>query len=458
MPRVTQDQVKDVARAQQAQQLQVTQAQAAAPARFAEQRAAQDERLRGVEAANPAQRKAVEELVDGQRDLLDRLQKDERRLIEQASEAAGRPGAGREATQAVAAAIDRINALHGAGKGIKRMDDEVRSAAADRNLDARRVDELRLQQDGLAAQLDRAVSAAEKALEAAAPARRDAEAGNAKASRELLDQAREAEQRITEKVQRASERAPSERVTNAADRALQAVESARKEAQALGDRPDAGGAEATQRAERVNRDVAERERELALAVAMDAFERRLSDNADVARLWEQAARGRSDFKSAREAFWNLVNNDRGAEARAVREMMELAGFQTHAGTSRAPTMQIEQYAAQREQDRRRVQADLTLSIDHADAQARGGAKLAAENLRFMTARDNSMRGARFDQQDKEIGARHGEQGKRVFDDMTKAEQREREAFRERVGMEEVLEERARARKEQELEEAARRAS
>jgi hypothetical protein len=171
-----------------------------------------------------------------------------------------------------------------------------------------------------------------------------------------------------------------------------------------------------------------------LKAAQEAFAGRLSDTPALKQLWERAANGRTSFPSARAEFWRLVNNDTGPDAQAVRDILHTAGFDTHPGTSNAPTLDVDGYEAVRPEDANRVRADLMLSIDHVNAQAHGGAKLDASNLRFLSTRDNSTRGARYDENDRLIGVERDADGNRItpFPEMTSEERRERELFRERV--------------------------
>jgi hypothetical protein len=136
----------------------------------------------------------------------------------------------------------------------------------------------------------------------------------------------------------------------------------------------------------------------------------------------------------------LVNDDPSPEAQAVRDLLHAAGFDTYPGTSNAASLRLPDYEAVRPEDANRVIADLKLSIDHVDAQARGGDKLKASNLRFLSTRDNSTRGHRYDEDDRLIGVDRDADGKRLtpFPEMTNEERRERQLFRERVlaGLEE----------------------
>jgi hypothetical protein len=171
-----------------------------------------------------------------------------------------------------------------------------------------------------------------------------------------------------------------------------------------------------------------------LTASREAFAGRFAETDALRDLWERAAADRSSFPSAREEFWRLVNNDSSPDAQAVRELLHVAGFETHTGTANAPTLHVEGYEAVRAEDANRVRADLTLSIDHIDAQAHGGERLKASNLRFLSTRDNSTRGARHDASDRLIDAEYDEAGNRIspFPEMSNEDQRERELFRERV--------------------------
>jgi hypothetical protein len=169
-----------------------------------------------------------------------------------------------------------------------------------------------------------------------------------------------------------------------------------------------------------------------IPTAQEAFSGRFSDTPGIEHLWDRAAKDQSSFAEARKEFWRLVNNDDAPDAEAVRELLHSAGYETHTGTTNAPTMQLESYEAVRPEDTNRVRADLTLSIDHVDAQSRGGEKLKAENLRFMSVRDNSTRGAHYDTGDRPVDIDYDADGQRIFPGMSSQEQRERELFRERV--------------------------
>jgi hypothetical protein len=134
-----------------------------------------------------------------------------------------------------------------------------------------------------------------------------------------------------------------------------------------------------------------------LRAAMDAFQRPFSETDCLRRVWERAAENQPDFDQARGRFYDLVSNGQDADARDVRELLTQAGFELNGRN--APTLKTVDV----DDPDTRLRSDLTLSIDHIQARADGGAVLDAENLRFITMRDNSFRGNRFDADDQKKG-------------------------------------------------------
>ena len=91
----------------------------------------------------------------------------------------------------------------------------------------------------------------------------------------------------------------------------------------------------------------------------------------------------------------MVNTRDSSEAAYVRELLDLAGFELQGG-SRAPLLRLETGAINSYRDR----ADRLLTIDHAVPQSKApGMATDPANLRFMTGRDNSFRGSRYDGSD-----------------------------------------------------------
>jgi hypothetical protein len=170
--------------------------------------------------------------------------------------------------------------------------------------------------------------------------------------------------------------------------------------------------------------------------AQRAWAGNFDQNDHLRELWHEAVGEHPDttsFKAVRERFWDLVNNDHGAHAQAVREMVHLAGYDTHPDTKNAPTWSLEAYEPVHADDQGRAKTDMTLSIDHADPQSKDGAKLEAENLRFMSQRENSTRGAHYTADDRDPKAEYDEHGIRTnFPEPSRETQTEQKAFRATV--------------------------
>lgn len=143
--------------------------------------------------------------------------------------------------------------------------------------------------------------------------------------------------------------------------------------------------------------------------AAKAYQSRFSETPALKALWQQAAQGlpstTEGFAQARSRFWRLVNEGTSADAKAVREILKEMKFELQEGTN-APMLKLEGWdpeSGMKTWDPRQTReiTDRRLTIDHADAQSSGsGANLDPSNLRFMTQRDNSFRGNRFDANDK----------------------------------------------------------
>jgi RHS repeat-associated protein len=134
--------------------------------------------------------------------------------------------------------------------------------------------------------------------------------------------------------------------------------------------------------------------------AQRAFAGNFDQTEALRTLWNEAARGkpstREGFAQAREAFWRSVNTGTGENAATVRGILREAGYELQGG-SNAPLRSMTGWDPR---DTREI-ADRRLSIDHADPQSvSSGTILNPSNLRFMTQRDNSTRGARWDANDR----------------------------------------------------------
>jgi hypothetical protein len=135
------------------------------------------------------------------------------------------------------------------------------------------------------------------------------------------------------------------------------------------------------------------------SMAQRALASRFSETPALKSLWEQASRDlpntKVGFATARSNFWEVVNNGTSRDAQTVRNILREAGYQLQGG-SLAPMNQMEGW------DNRtsREVTDRRLTIDHAGSQgATPDRTLDPENLRFMSQRDNSFRGDRYDAND-----------------------------------------------------------
>jgi hypothetical protein len=137
--------------------------------------------------------------------------------------------------------------------------------------------------------------------------------------------------------------------------------------------------------------------------AQRAFEGRFSETAALRQLWERCARDESTkkqgFDRSREKFWKAVNQPTDEDARQVRDILKRAGYEFDNGTSNAPKLAL------KTNDPRKTReiADQRLSIDHAAAQSNDRSRtLDADNLRFMSQRDNSVRRNWFSDSDRDL--------------------------------------------------------
>jgi hypothetical protein len=148
-------------------------------------------------------------------------------------------------------------------------------------------------------------------------------------------------------------------------------------------------------------DVAERQ----LAEYASAFHGRFADHPALRELWDRARQDTTSFDQARRRFWSEVNQGASVAAEFVRSMLKAAGYQLQAG-SNAPLLSMPEYASNLGTEGLR-RSDLLLSIDHANPMTnpvkRGRLSLAEAldpaNLRFMSGRDNSMRGNHYNEND-----------------------------------------------------------
>jgi hypothetical protein len=178
--------------------------------------------------------------------------------------------------------------------------------------------------------------------------------------------------------------------------------------------------------------------ESAARTAGREYSARFSRVACLASLWKTAQAGRQasadqvhtrkTFQATQRAFWRLVNNGTGEDARAARALLTEAGF-TLRGRHLAPVMRIDipvtsaaeitarvrnpavrarlldLYRKGQERGRRDtlLRSYVTLSIDHATALTnKPTVALEPFNLRFMLAWDNSVRGDRFTSSDTRV--------------------------------------------------------
>jgi hypothetical protein len=129
--------------------------------------------------------------------------------------------------------------------------------------------------------------------------------------------------------------------------------------------------------------------------AVTSYNGTFADTAAIKVVWEKATRDLQSYKDgAQAAFWHSVNNDSSPEARQVRDIVRIAGYELQGG-NRAPQLKVD-YQQSRPEDAGRQKADRTLSIDHIVPQSDvAGMKrsLDPSNLRFMLQRDNSTLGA-----------------------------------------------------------------
>ncbi|MEL7538871.1 MAG: hypothetical protein AAFM91_17625 [Pseudomonadota bacterium] len=136
--------------------------------------------------------------------------------------------------------------------------------------------------------------------------------------------------------------------------------------------------------------------------AQHAFHNHFADTDSLRRLWEESMFRKDGkyrtFSGARSQFWLRVNARDGSDAEEVARILEAAGYELSEGR-RAP-MLSEDWVPKDDANYGKKQADRKLSIDHMDPQSLNPEDvLKASNLRFMTARDNSIRGNRFDADD-----------------------------------------------------------
>jgi hypothetical protein len=114
-------------------------------------------------------------------------------------------------------------------------------------------------------------------------------------------------------------------------------------------------------------------------------------------VWAEAAKGADDFPKARATFWRLVNEGSGGNVDRVRRMLDAAGYDLQGG-DRAPVLRMSGWDARASRER----SDRLLTIDHAAAQSRAAGKgqlLDPGTLRFMSGRDNAVRGNRYEPDD-----------------------------------------------------------
>jgi hypothetical protein len=120
------------------------------------------------------------------------------------------------------------------------------------------------------------------------------------------------------------------------------------------------------------------------------------------RLWNRAVeRGRSkDFDNCRSRFWRLVNSAKDPDAIVVGSLLHAAGYDLQGGP-RAPKLALN-WKPREVEDRFKVLADRSLSLDHIKDQHDCHQKnmhnqiIDAANLQFMSLRNNSEKGHRYD--------------------------------------------------------------
>lgn len=116
-------------------------------------------------------------------------------------------------------------------------------------------------------------------------------------------------------------------------------------------------------------------------------------------VWERAISEQPDtrrgYDAARDEFWKILHNesDQDASAHAVRQMLELAGYNFGRGEG-APILDLLPHSNTSISTKQ-----LQLSTDHADLGSKGGGWLSAHNLRFMLTDDSVEGNARFNAKD-----------------------------------------------------------
>jgi RHS repeat-associated protein len=134
-------------------------------------------------------------------------------------------------------------------------------------------------------------------------------------------------------------------------------------------------------------------------IAQRAFANTFSQTPALDALWRRAAMGKANspegFDKARERFWEVVNSSSDPDAVVVRAILKEAGYELQGGKL-APLLKLQTGDPKSS----REQSDLRLSIDHADPKSVNPSRtLDPAFLRFMSQRDNSFRGNRFDVND-----------------------------------------------------------
>lgn len=116
-------------------------------------------------------------------------------------------------------------------------------------------------------------------------------------------------------------------------------------------------------------------------------------------VWERASNEQPDtrrgYDAACDEFWKILHNesDQDAGAHAVRQMLELAGYNFGRGEG-APLLDLLPHSNTSVSTKQ-----LQLSIDHADLGSKDGGWLSAHNLRFTLTDDNVERNTHFNAKD-----------------------------------------------------------
>jgi hypothetical protein len=142
------------------------------------------------------------------------------------------------------------------------------------------------------------------------------------------------------------------------------------------------------------------ENQIKIEYAQNAFSLKFSETAELNDLWQRSAQGKTSFESARSEFWRLINNDDSHDAMVVRKILDLAGYELQGGGN-APLLKMEWEFSRNDPVGSKQNSDRKLSIDHKTPQSDPDSLiLSSNNLAFLSSRDNSFRGNRYNAKDK----------------------------------------------------------